>query len=319
MPVANATNFGKKIMDPSSLKSELRRRSAGRPAEAVTTSADVAHARKTRKTKAYGEKSYWDARYSGEDVSEDYDWLCGWAALRPTWEREVGRDGTARVLHTGCGNSNLGSRLVEEGHAARCVNVDYSHEVVARMARAYPACEWVAGDCTDMVEFRRGEFDAVLDKGTLDAMACNDDARRAVRRGRMYVSECFRVLAPGGVLLVVSFGQPETRLKYFRGHDTACDWARVDHAAVAISVEIKMFRIRSTWSNSNGFGERDQPDLEISRRDEHRSKNEPKRPRFERDRRVSRLRRADPTQWLVSTLREAAPTRRTSRRTAPNR
>jgi hypothetical protein len=49
-----------------------------------------------------------------------------------------------------------------------------------------------------------------------------------------------------------------------------------------------MFGIRSTWFNSNGFGERDRPDLEISRRDDHRSKNEPIRPRFERDRRVSR-------------------------------
>ena len=60
-------------------------------------------------------------------------------------------------------------------------------------------------------------------------------------------------------------------------------------ALVKISVEIKMFRIRSTWSNSNGFGERDRPDLEISSRDDHRSKNEPKRPHFERARRVSRL------------------------------
>ena len=55
------------------------------------------------------------------------------------------------------------------------------------------------------------------------------------------------------------------------------------------SVEIKMFRIRSTWSNSNGLGERDRPDLEIWCRDDHRSKNEPKRPRFERDRRISRF------------------------------
>ena len=65
---------------------------------------------------------------------------------------------------------------------------------------------------------------------------------------------------------------------------------RTPSSAVAVtSVEIKMFRIRSTWSNSNGFGERDRLDLEISRRDDRRSKNEPKRPCFERDRRVSRF------------------------------
>ena len=65
--------------------------------------------------------------------------------------------------------------------------------------------------------------------------------------------------------------------------------AVADEDAVLSSVEIKMSRIRSTWSNSNGFGERDRPDLEISRRDDRRSKNEPKRPCFERDRRVSRF------------------------------
>ena len=50
----------------------------------------------------------------------------------------------------------------------------------------------------------------------------------ALRRGRRYVSECFRVLAPGGVLLVASFGQPETRLKYFEGHDTAEPWCALE-------------------------------------------------------------------------------------------
>ena len=70
---------------------------------------------------------------------------------------------------------------------------------------------------------------------------------------------------------------------------SAWDGVAASGEGVALSVEIKMFRIRSTWSNSNGFGERDRPDLEISRRDDRRSKNEPKRPCFERDRRVSRF------------------------------
>ena len=62
----------------------------------------------------------------------------------------------------------------------------------------------------------------------------------------------------------------------------------IDAVGVPNSVEIKMFRKRSTWSIWDEFGERDHPDLEISSRDDHRSKNEPKRPHFERARRVSR-------------------------------
>ena len=53
--------------------------------------------------------------------------------------------------------------------------------------------------------------------------------------------------------------------------------------------ETKIFRIRSTWSIVNGSAASDRSDLEISSRDDHRSKNEPKRPRFERARRVSRF------------------------------
>ena len=78
-------------------------------------------------------------------------------------------------------------------------------------------------------------FDVVVDKGTLDAMACHDDEKIALRRGRRYVSECFRVLAPGGVLLVASFGQPETRLKYFEGHDTAEPWCALERETLRAS------------------------------------------------------------------------------------
>jgi len=67
------------------------------------------------------------------------------------------------------------------------------------------------------------------------------------------------------------------------GYTMAYDAALRSYGA-AISVEIKMFRIRSTWSIWDEFGERYHPDLEISRRDDHRSKNEPKRPHFERAR-----------------------------------
>ena len=41
----------------------------------------------------------------------------------------------------------------------------------------------------------------------------------------------------------------------------------------------------------NGSEKKDRPDFEISSRDDHRSKNEPKRPRFERDMGLGRYRR----------------------------
>ena len=85
------------------------------------------------------------------------------------------------------------------------------------------------------MDYENELFDVVVDKGTLDAMACHDDEKIALRRGRRYVSECFRVLAPGGVLLVASFGQPETRLKYFEGHDTAEPWCALERETLRAS------------------------------------------------------------------------------------
>ncbi len=53
-----------------------------------------------------------------------------------------------------------------------------------------------------------GSFDAVVDKGTLDSLLCGDNSTTNASR---YCSEAARVLKPGGVFLVVSYGIPENR------------------------------------------------------------------------------------------------------------
>ena len=57
-------------------------------------------------------------------------------------------------------------------------------------------------------------FDAVIDKATLDSLLCGENS--TANSGR-YVAEVARVLRPGGVFIVVSFGSPENRLSYFEG------------------------------------------------------------------------------------------------------
>jgi len=90
------------------------------------------------------------------------------------------------------------------------------------------------------------------------------DARFVVRDGAVRVAAT-RALRPGARVLV--------------GYGDAY-WA---------VWKSKCSGMRSTWSIWDGCGGRDHPDLEISSRDDHRSKNEPKRPHLERGRRVSRL------------------------------
>lgn len=52
-------------------------------------------------------------------------------------------------------------------------------------------------------------FNAVIDKGTLDCLLCGESS--TANTGR-YTHEVARVLKPGGVFIVVSFGPPENRL-----------------------------------------------------------------------------------------------------------
>ena len=57
-------------------------------------------------------------------------------------------------------------------------------------------------------------FDAVVDKATLDSILCGENS--TANSGR-YVKEVARVLKPGGVFIIVSFGAPENRLSYLEG------------------------------------------------------------------------------------------------------
>ena len=57
-------------------------------------------------------------------------------------------------------------------------------------------------------------FDAVIDKATLDSLLCGENS--TANSGR-YVAEVARVLRPGGVFVVVSFGAPEIRLSFLEG------------------------------------------------------------------------------------------------------
>ena len=69
-------------------------------------------------------------------------------------------------------------------------------------------------DCSKGIGYPAASFDAVIDKGLLDALLCSE---RMVASSERYVAEVARVLRPGGVFVVVSFGAPEIRLSFLEG------------------------------------------------------------------------------------------------------
>lgn len=157
----------------------------------------------------YAEPSYWDKRY--QQVEEDFEWFYGYSALRRLIRATVTRK--APVLHIGCGTSRLPMRMADDGYTL--VNTDICEGVVDRMREHcadYGAkLQFMVSDVTSMPEFHDMSYQSVIDKGTLDALVC--DAHRDQVVGSM-MSEISRVLRPKGTFLLVTLGEPSSRLCY---------------------------------------------------------------------------------------------------------
>ena len=89
-----------------------------------------------------------------------------------------------RILHVGCGNSALGVDMRQAGFGGGgVVNTDIAPTVVAQMRQRFPEDIWEVDDALNMAYARAApRFNAVVDKGTLDAFACSEGAQ--VSRGR---------------------------------------------------------------------------------------------------------------------------------------
>uniref|UniRef100_A0A671KL87 eEF1A lysine and N-terminal methyltransferase n=1 Tax=Sinocyclocheilus anshuiensis TaxID=1608454 RepID=A0A671KL87_9TELE len=146
-----------------------------------------------RTAEEFSSADYWERffRKRGEKAFEwygDYNSLCG--VLHKYFKP---RD---KVLVVGCGNSELSEQLYDVGYH-QLTNIDISETVVSHMnqrnAEHRPDLTFQQLDATQTC-FESGSFQAALDKGTLDAMASEEDGALA---GRM-LAEVGRVLAVGG-------------------------------------------------------------------------------------------------------------------------
>lgn len=153
-------------------------------------------------SKGYGSREYWEERY-GAASGEPEEWLQTFEVLQPLLERAVPRD--ARALVLGCGSSRLDEEMSARGWTD-VISIDYAHGAMkGRTARAGLAFSIM--DARRMA-FADGSIGAIVDKGTLDALATVADDGVSV--GQVY-AEIARVLAPGGAFFSCSFSQPRMR------------------------------------------------------------------------------------------------------------
>lgn len=164
----------------------------------------------------YANPRYWEDYYNKTSGEDKFDWYGSWDSpvvfegstgvlgdvLRPRLTLE------SRILMLGCGNSDLSEKMYLAGYQ-NIVNVDISSHVLdllrARLQQAMPKMSWAQMNVNDLA-FGDGEFDVVLDKGTLDAVEANKPLTQAAS------SEVHRVLKPGGQLLSVTFNDAAVRV-----------------------------------------------------------------------------------------------------------
>merc|ERR1711964_588120 len=81
----------------------------------------------------------------------------------------------------------------------------------------------ITADACDLSMFPDDTFSLIVDKGLIDALLCGSDSFTQVSA---YMTHTYRVLAPGGVFIVVSHGVPASRTAYFKSK--SFEWT-VDH------------------------------------------------------------------------------------------
>ncbi|CAE7452634.1 EEF1AKNMT, partial [Symbiodinium sp. CCMP2456] len=163
---------------------------------------------------------YWDDFY--DDRRSAYDTLYGYEDLRTLLLSLMpldSRRGQSKVLHAGCGTSNVTDGLWRDGFRS-ILNIDFSDVVVKLMADRWSdraalstegdamltGVQWQQMDLTDLSQLASAHFDMVLEKFTFDAILCQAKDDMLDPRGAAALRELHRVLKLDGVLVSVAWG-----------------------------------------------------------------------------------------------------------------
>ena len=165
----------------------------------------------------YGKVEYWEDRYQKD--KEQFDWLqryyppLGNSLMREMINTHVPQ--TAQVLIVGCGSSRMTEEMYEDGYQ-NITSIDLSYSAVKLQQEEYKErysnLTFKQMDVRNL-QFKDGTFDAVIDKGLLDAMVCTDGSKGNTES---MLKEIHRVLAPTGTYICVTHGKEDQRKKYLK-------------------------------------------------------------------------------------------------------
>ena len=128
----------------------------------------------------YSTSDYWERRYAERVDEQTFEWYGSFVALEDAIVAALPST-KALILHVGNGNSALPERLWACGYKWQHAS-DISPTVISRMAERTRGCEglhWAVEDATCMPHAKE-TFDAIIDKGTYDALATGSYRERAL-------------------------------------------------------------------------------------------------------------------------------------------
>ena len=108
----------------------------------------------------------------------------------------------------GCGNSKLSENMYDV-FFKNITNIDLSDVVIKQMSvknKSRTDMKYLKMDMLQM-DFEAGQFDVVVDKGTLDALMSDENAQKANENSERLFNEIDRVLKVGGRYMCISLAQ----------------------------------------------------------------------------------------------------------------
>jgi precorrin-6B methylase 2 len=159
----------------------------------------------------YSSQEYWESRYQAPEGF--HEWYCSYENLKPLLEMHVSPSDS--VLEIGCGDSPLVTGMLSGGHTGKLHAIDFSESIIRKViddqtksGASSGTIKYLEMDARKLI-YESDSWDAIIDKGTLDAMLC--DKKTGLTNARELTSEACRVLQKSsGILVFISHIQVET-------------------------------------------------------------------------------------------------------------
>ena len=161
----------------------------------------------------YGDKSYWEERYKSSE-NTTFDWLENYSSLKEIiYSLNIPKE-TGQILNLGCGNSEFSENMYDDGYK-NIKNIDISQNVINSMKirnKDRIGMTYEVMDVRDL-KYEDNSIDLAVDKSTIDALLCGDDAFINVAK---MIKEVQRVLKVGGYYMIISYGVPNYRVLHLK-------------------------------------------------------------------------------------------------------